>query len=275
MVRRLVMAVVLVSLVAAPGAWAQDSFGVDTPAVPDRVGTPDSTGGGPLLTEVYGTINPSVAMIAPIAFRPYKNGLGYIFWTSGYVSPMTGSPWLFYDAEIHLPTGALLNAFWIAVYDNLSTAGIAVWLMEETCPMSQACTSAELVYAETSDADTPGYVIVSDSSAAGHVWRNFDSQGINKSVYHFLRARFDEVSSDVRLGPVWLWYFRQVSPAPASATFADVPTGHWAFRFIEALVSSGITAGCGGGNYCPDGNVTRAEMAVYLAAALGLDYPDL
>jgi len=61
-----------------------------------------------------------------------------------------------------------------------------------------------------------------------------------------------------------------VSPAPPSATFNDVPTSHPFFQFIEALYASGITAGCGGGNYCPDAALTRGQMAVYLAKALGL-----
>ncbi len=72
-----------------------------------------------------------------------------------------------------------------------------------------------------------------------------------------------------------IWYLLQVSPAPATATFADVPTNYWAFRYIEALYASGITAGCGTNPlvYCPDRSVTRAEMAVYLAKALGLYWP--
>jgi hypothetical protein len=71
-----------------------------------------------------------------------------------------------------------------------------------------------------------------------------------------------------------IWYHRQVSPAPGTATFTDVPTGHPYFRFIEALNASGITAGCGGGNYCPGNAVTRGEIAVFLAKALGLHFPN-
>jgi len=52
---------------------------------------------------------------------------------------------------------------------------------------------------------------------------------------------------------------------PVSAqTFGDVPDDHWAFSFVESLGASGITAGCGGGNYCPGEPVTRAQMAVFL-----------
>jgi hypothetical protein len=63
---------------------------------------------------------------------------------------------------------------------------------------------------------------------------------------------------------------RTVSIAPAVATFADVPVPHFYFRYIEALAASGVTAGCGGGLYCPNDPVTRAQMAVFLSVALGL-----
>jgi len=46
--------------------------------------------------------------------------------------------------------------------------------------------------------------------------------------------------------------------------FNDVPRSHWAFPFIQTLAESGITAGCGNGNYCPLDLVTRAQMAVFL-----------
>jgi hypothetical protein len=66
--------------------------------------------------------------------------------------------------------------------------------------------------------------------------------------------------------------FLPVSPAPASATFNDVPTNHPFFQFVEALSASGITAGCQAAPplYCPDSPVTRGQMAVFLAKALGL-----
>jgi hypothetical protein len=72
---------------------------------------------------------------------------------------------------------------------------------------------------------------------------------------------------------VEVWWRRVVSPAPASATFNDVPNGHIFFPFIEALAASGITGGCGSGNFCPDNPVTRGQMAVFLAKALGLHWP--
>jgi trimeric autotransporter adhesin len=51
-------------------------------------------------------------------------------------------------------------------------------------------------------------------------------------------------------------------------TFQDVPTSYWAWRFIEALASQGLTSGCAAGSYCPDLTITRAEVAVFLGRAI-------
>jgi hypothetical protein len=76
----------------------------------------------------------------------------------------------------------------------------------------------------------------------------------------------------VSFDSVRVYYRLQVSPAPATATFGDVPLSHPFFQFVEALVRSGITAGCGAGNYCPDAALTRGQMAVFLSKALGLHF---
>ncbi len=58
-------------------------------------------------------------------------------------------------------------------------------------------------------------------------------------------------------------------PPPATGTvFLDVPQGSFAADWIEELASLGVTGGCGGGNYCPDSPVTRAQMAVFLLKTL-------
>jgi len=59
-----------------------------------------------------------------------------------------------------------------------------------------------------------------------------------------------------------------VAPAVGVSTgFNDVPTTHWAAAWIKQLAVEGVTAGCGNGNYCPDGVVTRDQMAVFLLRA--------
>jgi len=88
-----------------------------------------------------------------------------------------------------------------------------------------------------------------------------------------LSLAFGAADGSVVLGGA-IGYQLDVSPAPATPTFGDVPKSDPAFQFIEALYSSGITAGCAGGNYCPDAPLTRRQMAVFLAKALGLQWSD-
>ena len=53
-------------------------------------------------------------------------------------------------------------------------------------------------------------------------------------------------------------------------SFADAGPSSWAYGFIETLLHNGVTTGCDPANrlYCPGGNVTRDQMAVFLARAL-------
>ena len=89
----------------------------------------------------------------------------------------------------------------------------------------------------------------------------------------WLSTNFD--GSD-RFNDFAISFHRITSPAPPTATFNDVPTSHPFFQFIEALNASGITAGCQASPplYCPDAPLTRGQMAVFLAKALGLHWPN-
>ncbi len=51
------------------------------------------------------------------------------------------------------------------------------------------------------------------------------------------------------------------------ADFLDVPQASPFHAPVETIIRDGITAGCGGGNYCPSSGVTRAQMAVFLLRA--------
>jgi hypothetical protein len=61
------------------------------------------------------------------------------------------------------------------------------------------------------------------------------------------------------------------APPPAVGIFDDVPASSAFAPWIEQLSAEGITAGCGGGNYCPDGENTRAQMAAFLVATFNLE----
>jgi len=59
------------------------------------------------------------------------------------------------------------------------------------------------------------------------------------------------------------------------SSFSDVPTDFWAYRYVETVLHNAITAGCGGGLYCPTTPVSRWQMAVFisLAVAGGAEVP--
>lgn len=58
-------------------------------------------------------------------------------------------------------------------------------------------------------------------------------------------------------------------PATSSDYFSD-DGGSLHQPDINRLAAAGITNGCGGGRYCPNDSVTRAEMASFIARALNL-----
>ena len=59
-------------------------------------------------------------------------------------------------------------------------------------------------------------------------------------------------------------------PPPAVGLFNDVPPGNPFARWIEKLAQQGVTAGCGGGNFCPDPANTRGQIAAFLVKAFNL-----
>ena len=113
--------------------------------------------------------------------------------------------------------------------------------------------------------------LVSSSNGCGFVAQSGLSVHVNNyNNMYTMTATFDAVDGTNYLVGAIVSYQLEVSPAPGAATFNDVPTGHPFFQYIEALSASGITGGCGAGNYCPDAPLTRGQMAVFLAKALGL-----
>ena len=59
-------------------------------------------------------------------------------------------------------------------------------------------------------------------------------------------------------------------PPACNHLFADVPCPGLFANWIERLFDEGITAGCGGGNYCPDAGASRGQMAAFVVRTFGL-----
>lgn len=56
-------------------------------------------------------------------------------------------------------------------------------------------------------------------------------------------------------------------PLHVGKSFGDTPPTRPDYASVETVFHFGITSGCGGGMFCPDGQVSRAQMAVFLLKA--------
>ena len=74
---------------------------------------------------------------------------------------------------------------------------------------------------------------------------------------------------------VFIWKGQHGDTAPPACTgvFTDVPCpSGFAVDYIEGLYNEGVTAGCGGGNFCPNANITNGQMAVFLVKGFNIPY---
>jgi hypothetical protein len=61
------------------------------------------------------------------------------------------------------------------------------------------------------------------------------------------------------------------TPPPCVGLFADVPCPSLYANWVERLAAEQITAGCGGGNYCPNDPNIRGQMSVFLVKIFTLN----
>jgi hypothetical protein len=53
-------------------------------------------------------------------------------------------------------------------------------------------------------------------------------------------------------------------PCSSSTPFIDISASSPFCPWVAELARRGITSGCGGGSFCPNTDVTRAQMAIFL-----------
>jgi len=172
---------------------------------------------------------------------------------------------------IDLPSGARITAFSLEACDS-DPAG-------EVAGLVASCPSPDNTQPCTPDVDAllPADVVstgVTQTPGCGFYDFNLPTPiTIENSANTYFAAFLDDnPTPTTNFRAMRIHWQRQISPAPVSATFNDVPTTHPFFRSVEAMAASGITGGCGAGNYCPDDPLTRGQMAAFLARALGLHF---
>jgi hypothetical protein len=174
-----------------------------------------------------------------------------------YYGTSAGTRW--FDCAVPLHTGTLLSSIGLEYDDTDASSNVSLTLRD--CePYTTTCSDISS-HASTG---TPG------KDFLGWYTVNLTIDNLNR--FYMIRVVLGSGTPTTKFRNIYLATKLQVSPAPASATFNDVPTGHLFFRYVEALADSGITAGCGNDNFCPDSPVTRGQMAVFLSKALGLHW---
>jgi hypothetical protein len=213
--------------------------------------------------KAFGTSDYTVTTIAGIGFVPGRNDIVYSTTGSlGRFVNASASQVQFFSA-LDLPAGAVIDFIGFNNNNDGTPNVMAVHLFER----DDTGTLTPLFSLD----NTPHSSWVTDINPVplGILWQG--SQGTGHTLT--LEIEIAPSANTQFFGQVEVWWKRSVSPAPATATFGDVPTSDPFFQYVEALAASGITGGCGGGNYCPNNPVTRAQMAVFLAKALGLHWP--
>ncbi len=206
------------------------------------------------------------------AFAFNNRGAGqHAYFPDGYLF-RSASVESYFDAPVYLPTGAVVTGLTPFYKDTDAIDDVVFSFRKFTGSPTGGLVGYELL-ADTSTG-AGGYQGAYRALAAPETILNVNPLTGTTSMYTVTIRLLESGVGGLAFGGFTVWYRLQISPAPATATFNDVPTGYWAFRHVEALAASGITSGCGGGNFCPESTVTRAEMAVFLAKALGLHWPD-
>jgi hypothetical protein len=219
----------------------------------------------------YGTSAKTVLALSPWDFRPadstttYQlNNVGPIFWQT--LSRTGGGADQRFKAPLHLPAGALVTDVEFAFCDTSDSAHFeAQFTAIPRASSGLAPTHEPLI--DSGDTEMPGCVTRTTMLGPG-------IEIDNHTNYYELEVFLGTTGTAIQLASARVSYQLQVSPAPAVATFNDVPTTHPFFAFIEALVASGLTGGCSVSPplFCPDDVVTRKQLAAFFARALGLHF---
>ncbi len=242
---------------ASAGVFAQDRAGsIARPGSPrrgERTPGASAPGGAPY----------NVSTISSLAFSPLYSGVTFASAPDNFKFAASGAD---FGAGASLPAGAVIDYIGLASCDEAG-GNLSVWVYWQ--PVGGAASLVDAVVTSAHGAASPCGMDFSPSPLAFAIPSN-SGASLQLDVRQDFSAPTD---ASVRFGSVEIWWRPSVGPAPATASFLDVPTSDPFFQFVEALRSSGITAGCTDSvHFCPDQPVLRKQMAVFLAKALGLGW---
>lgn len=168
--------------------------------------------------------------------------------------------------QLQVPHGVRLNLFRAWMYDVVAAQDMTVSLQSACLPDFGGAIPTVTALGSVGTTGTSG--VQSASTFAG------DSIADNQSCTYQVVVQFGSsintcTTNNLGFYKLRMQWYRQVPPAPGVASFTDVPVGSQFYSEVQALVGSGVTAGCTASQYCPSQAVTRLQMAAFLARALG------
>ena len=223
--------------------------------------------------ETYGTSSLTWVTLTPWDFHPLESSTTYSFTIAGMptrgIFSLGGSD--VFVAGLRLPEGAVVSAL-----AGIREGALLTEIQYQVCDLNPGNPMYASLWTLTATGNTFNYINMTPITSGGcglfsHTYTppvQIDNNGFTYGIELYVPV----ASANQRITTARVGYKLQVSPAPATATFTDVPTTHLFYQYVEALAAAGITAGCGGGNFCPDAAVTRGQMAVFLSKALGLHW---
>jgi hypothetical protein len=229
--------------------------------------------------QAYGD-HPQVLTVGVSQFKGLDGATAHVGGSDGYLYNPDPGTYSYYFAPLPLPEGASIQKVCLFANDS------------DTAPFGYA--QAYLVAVKLVPLDgSPATVAIPDASVIssadiGYQYQcsadfsytlrssiDIDGDQVVDSVVYYVELYLPYRSQNtLSFGGAQITWKRQVSDPPALPTFLDVPSSHPFYQYIEALAASGITGGCGSGNYCPNSPLTRGQMAVFLAKALGLHWAE-
>jgi S-layer homology domain len=206
----------------------------------------------------FGTQDETVTVISALSFSNVVEGnLSPSFGAYCHCTASSGAE---YYATLSLPAGAVIDSIGVNnTTDADAVMGAAIWERDRSGATTFLYGFSFPPHGWDTDFAGPLGILVPDHLDKEHVIQVEQAPSPDFQFFAWVEVH---------------WH-RTVSPPPASPSFTDVPTTDLGYQYIEALKASGITGGCGNGTtFCPDANLTRRQMAVFLAKALGLHWPN-
>ena len=231
-------------------------------ATPARPGTIRNAA-SPRRTD-FGVVDPTAVAVQAYAFQAatstdllVDDGNGYRYFGAAPSNPYLAAP-------VQIPSGVVIDGFGLSYCDD-AAGDLVVALLDNGDAGSANVTIASF--------STVVAGCNSQTTANGEVSYRYESN-VGHPLYVVMFWASGKTDGSVKFNSAEVSYHRIVSDPPPAATFNDVPTNHPFFQYVEALAASGITGGCQVSPplYCPDNPVTRGQMAVFLAKALGLHW---